>query len=142
MTVQHDRVPRFVKCDVVVHGNGLFANVRAFDISSPEGRFIDLGILKPNNFIRLEMTLFQDDWLIVQLGRVQWVDQGTVAVAILQMDEHEKRKLDEAAWSCVRGEPRLFRWLRKQFWGDEIRYIYITFPTIPNVQAVRLQEAA
>jgi predicted LPLAT superfamily acyltransferase len=142
MTVHYDSLPEYMKCAVVVHGNGLFANVKAFDDSSPENQLISLGALQPDNVIRLDIILEQGDWVAVQLGRVQWVSQDTVAVGILQMGADDKRKLDEAAWACVKGEVRLFRWLRKQFRGDEIHNIYILFDPLPNVRAVRLQEAA
>jgi len=142
MTVHYDSLPEYVKCAVVVHGNGLFANVKAFDDSSPENQLISLGALQPDNVIRLDIILEQGDWVAVQLGRVQWVSQDTVAVGILQMGADDKRKLDEAAWACVKGEVRLFRWLRKLFRGDEVHNIYILFDPLPNVRAVRWQEAA
>jgi hypothetical protein len=142
MTVHNLSFSECVKCEVVVHGNGLCANVRAFDTASPESRLISLGALKSDNVIRLEMILEKGDWVTIQLGRVQWVDKDTVAVAIVQMDADDKRKLDEAAWSCVQGELKQFRWLRKRFRGDELRHIYISFYSVPNVQGVRLLEAA
>jgi len=142
MTVQYNISPGLVKCDVVVHGNGLFTNVRAFDVSTAEGQLINLGVLKSNNLIRLEITLLRGEWVTVQLGRVQWVDKNTVSVGILQMEADDQRKLSEAAWSCVKGETRLFRWLRKRFRGDELHHIYISFDSLPNVQGIRLLEAA
>ena len=142
MRVQFTSDSGYVKCDVVVHGNGLSASVRAFDNSTPGSRLISLGDLKPDHVIRLEIVVEQRDRVTVQLGRVQWVDQDTVAVGILQMDADGKLKLDEAAWACVKGEPRLCRWLRKRFWGDELHNIYISFYPLWNVHDVRLPKAA
>jgi len=140
MTVHYHRFPECVRCEVVVHGNGLVANVRAFDNSSPENRLISLGVLKPDHVIRLEILLEQGEWVTVQLGRVQWVDKNTVSVGILQMDADDQRTLSEAAWLCVKGGARLFRWLRKQFRGDELHNIYLSFDSLPNSRVDRLGE--
>lgn len=142
MTIHDHPFSECVKCEVVVHGNGLWANMRAFDNSSREHRLISLGVLKPDNVIRLEILLEQGERVTVHRGRVQWVDKDTVLVGILQMDADDKHKLDEAAWLCVKGETRLSRWLRKRFWGEELHHIYISFDSLPNMQDIRLQEAA
>ena len=142
MTVAYLSSPECVKCAVVVHGNGLFANVRAFDYSRPEDGLIHLGALKPDHVIRLEIILEHGDGVTIQRGKVLWVEEDTVAVAIVQMEADDKRTLDEAAWWSVQGELKLVRWLRKRFRRNELRYIYISFYAVPNLQDVSLLEAA
>ena len=142
MTVHYISSSECEKCEVVVHGNGLFANVGAFNYSSPEHRLIGLGALQPDHVIRLEIMLEKGDRVTVKLARVQWVDADNVALAIVQMDANDERKLDEAAWSCVPGELKLVRCLRKRFRADKLRHIYISFYSVPNLQVVRLLEAA
>lgn len=129
----------FVKCDLVIHGNGLFAHVRVADST---GRLTSFHALKPDDLIRIEIALEQGGSATIRIGKVQWVERGTAAVRVIQMDEVDKRKLDEAAWLCVRGEFALFHWVRKLFRGSETEHVYISFPPLSDQNNIGLPKAA
>jgi len=136
------RPPTSNNCAVVVNGNGFLASVQTFDVSTPGCRQISLDALKSRDAVRLEIAPERGGSVTVQLGDVQWVDQGTVAVRIVKMDAEDKRRIDEIAWSSIKGEFRLLRWLRKLFWGQELRYVYLSFEPLSFENSTRLPKAA
>ena len=115
-------------CEVVVHGNGFLANVRTFDLSSSGCRPISPRALKPGDSIRLEIAPERGSGpLMVRLGVVQWIEGLTVEVKIVLMETDHRQKIDEVAWSSVRGEARIFHWLRKWLRRNDVHLIHLSY---------------
>ena len=137
----------YVRCDVVVHGNGLFAKVRAFD---PNGLFLPLVSIRPGDFISAEIvTVFAEPVTIrrnasvwLDLGEVLWIDDGTITVRIIRMSEEDQCTLDNSAWLCVKGETRLFHWFRTFFLGNVVRDVHISYSQISHHEEACVAQAA
>lgn len=142
MATQYDPPSHRLNCEIAVHGNGFLANVRTFRVSTSGCHQVGSETLKPGDAVRLEIAPEQGGRLTVQLGVVQWVDGDTVEVKITLMDMDEKQKLDEAAWSSVRGESKLFHWLRRSLSRENVQYINLSYVPRLCEESARLLVAA
>lgn len=129
-------------CEIGVHGNGFPAHVRTFKVSSFGFHPMSPGTLTPGDTIRLEIAPQQGDPLTVRLGVVRWIDGDTVDVEILLMDADDKLHIDEIAWASVRGEVRLFHWLRRSLWGEDVRHINLSYAPRAREDRARMLVAA
>jgi hypothetical protein len=98
--------------------------------------------LKPGDTIRVEIVPTPGSPLTVRLGVVRWVEGETMDVEILLMDADDKQHIDEVAWASVRGEIKLFRWLRRKLWREDLRQITLSYTPRVCEEMARMLVAA